>query len=352
MKKMTICYFGIYNPNYSRNRILLKGLRENGVNVIECCTDLSGVLKYWDLIKKHWKIRKDYDIMITGFVGHHSTILAKFLTRKPVIFDAYLSLYNALIFDRKESPPKSLRAKYYWFLDWLPCKLADKVLLDTNEHINYFVDTFKSDRKKFIRVFIGADDNIFFPSETRKDNDDFIVGFHGLFVPTQGAEHIVRAAKILEKHKDIKFIFIGSGKDYQKVLDLDKELNPGNTKFFGRVPYQDVPGYVAQMDVVLGNFGDSRKTELVIPNKSYEAAAMAKPQISAEVLSMKEFFTDRENILFCKRADSQDLADKILEIKSNKELRDKIAENSHQVFIKKALPKVLAKQLLVDLKLK
>jgi len=33
---MTICYFGDYNSNYSRNRVIIKGLKENGVNVLEC----------------------------------------------------------------------------------------------------------------------------------------------------------------------------------------------------------------------------------------------------------------------------------------------------------------------------
>ncbi len=33
---MTVLYFGIYNPNYSRNRVLIKGLRENSIEVLEC----------------------------------------------------------------------------------------------------------------------------------------------------------------------------------------------------------------------------------------------------------------------------------------------------------------------------
>jgi len=79
---MTICYFGIYDPNYSRNRILIKGLRQNNIEVIECNSRLHGIAKYIELAKKHFKIRKKYDLMIIGFPGYQAVILAKFLTKK------------------------------------------------------------------------------------------------------------------------------------------------------------------------------------------------------------------------------------------------------------------------------
>jgi len=347
---MKVCYFGIYNPEYSRNRILIKGLKQNDVEVIECRTDCTGIKKYFDLIKKHWRIRHDYDILIAGFPGNHSAVLAKLLTRKPVVFDAYLSFYNALIFDRKESSPKSLRALRYWLVDFLPSQFADRVLLDTQEHINYFVKTFKAKRRKFIRVFIGADDDVFVPSsDNNNNNSDFIVGFHGMFVPTQGAEYIVKAAEILKGHQDIKFDFVGSGKDYDKTVKLAQELKLDNVKFYGRVDFREVPKYVAGFDIVLGNFGDTDKTTRVIANKTYETLAMSKPHLSADVPAMREFFTDRQDILFCQTANPQDLAEKILILKNDKELMKKIAEGGYKIFKERATPKVVAGQLLADL---
>src|SRR3989339_1350559 len=182
---MKICYFGIYDPNYSRNRILNGGLRENGVEVIECRTELKGVKKYFDLVKKHWRIRKDYDAMVVGFPGYQAMILARFLTRKIIIFDAFASAYDSSVFDRKLVKPKSLKALYYWTLDWLPCRLADAVLLDTNEHIKYFVETFRIKPEKFFRIFIGADDKIYYP-EIENPNKKFTVLFFGTFIPLQG----------------------------------------------------------------------------------------------------------------------------------------------------------------------
>ena len=115
---MTICYFGIYNSDYSRNRVLIKGLKQNGVKIIECQSSLSGFKKYIDLIRKHKKIKNQYNIMIVGFPGYQAMILAKCLTNKIIIFEAFASLYDSMVLDRKIVEQKSLKAKYYWFLDW------------------------------------------------------------------------------------------------------------------------------------------------------------------------------------------------------------------------------------------
>ncbi len=33
---MKVCYWGTYDKGYLRNKILITGLRENGVEVVEC----------------------------------------------------------------------------------------------------------------------------------------------------------------------------------------------------------------------------------------------------------------------------------------------------------------------------
>ena len=164
-KKLTVCYFGTYTPEYSRNRILISGLRENDVEVIECQTIRRGFLKYIDLAIKHWKIRNKYDVIVVGFQGIQAVILAKFLTRKTIIFDAFASLYDSMVMDRKNVKIKSFTAKYYWWLDKISMIFADIILFDTNEHINYASNEFGIKKEKFRRIFIGADISIFYPNE-------------------------------------------------------------------------------------------------------------------------------------------------------------------------------------------
>ena len=83
---MKVCFFGTYKPDYSRNIILIRGLRENGIEVIECNDRSKGLLKFCRLFLKHLKIRNKYDVMIVGFPGHTAMILAKAICRKKIIF--------------------------------------------------------------------------------------------------------------------------------------------------------------------------------------------------------------------------------------------------------------------------
>ena len=76
---MKICYFGIFDENYNRNKVIIQGLRENGVEIIYCQSDKKGIAKYFDLSQKHQRIKNDYEAMIVGFPGWTMMILARLL---------------------------------------------------------------------------------------------------------------------------------------------------------------------------------------------------------------------------------------------------------------------------------
>lgn len=174
----------------------------------------------------------------------------------------------------------------------------------------------------------------------------FSVLFWGNFIPLQGIEYIINAAKILEKFSDIKFIIIGDGQTKKDILNLAEDLKIKNTTFLSRLPLEELPSYIKEADICLGIFGNTGKAKRVIPNKVYEAVAMGKPVISGDSPAIREVFTDRKDILLCKMADSKDLADKILELKNNPELREKIAKGEHETFKRKFAPRVIVNEIL------
>jgi glycosyltransferase involved in cell wall biosynthesis len=346
---LRICFFGAYDPAYSRNRVLLRGLKENGVEVVECNTHLGGLRKYWDLIKKHWQLRNQYEVMLVAFPSFQVMILARLLTRKKIIFDAFLSIYEANIIDRKVAKASTLRALYYWLLDWLSCKLANVVLLDTNAHIDFFVREFSLPRKKFFRVFVGTDPSIFYPSEKSNNltNKKFIVHFHGSYIPLQGIEHIINAAKILE-NENIRFNLIGTGQVYNQIRRLADKLNLKNVNFIGKIPYVQLADKIRESDLCLGIFGDNQKAKAVIPNKAFETIACAKPLITADTLAIGEAFEHGKNCWLVPAADPEALAEAIIYLRGNHEVREKITSGGYELFITHMLPNILTRQL-VDL---
>ena len=334
---MTICYFGIYSPNHTRNRLNIKGLRANGVEVLECNVREKGFAKYWQLVKKHREISKRYQVMIVGFPGHPIMPLAWLLAKlngKKIIFDAFISLYDSFVFDEKKYKPKSFQALKYWLVDWLACMLSDRVVLEVNEYAKYFIKTFKLNPKKFHRVLVSCDDEVMFPRENPEKSQRFTVHFHGTYIPAQGVEYIIDAARLL-KEKEVYFNIIGRTKDYQPIIDQCNREGLTNITFYDFVPYERLAELISLADVCLGMFGNTEK-----------AFASRKPLITGDTPAVREFLIDGENVLFCRVADSKDLSEKILILKNDLPLRQKISNNGHELYKQSMTPKKIGEELL------
>jgi len=350
--KITVLYFGMYDPEYSRNRILIDGLRQNGVEVIECRDDSPGLKKFLILFLKHWKLRKDYDVMIVGFLGQLIMPFARFINlpfvsfrpSRPIVFDAFLSLYDSNVFGREVVRPRSLKAFYYWLLDWFSMHLGDIVLFDTQEHIEYVSKEFGIKKNKLARIFVGAQEDIFHPQGEEASDSAFQVLFHGTFIKSQGIEYILKAAKILEQYGDIRFIFIGSGQVKKEMTELAKNIGLKNVDFLGTMSLSEIPSHIAKASVCLGIFGKAPKIQRVIPNKVFECVAMKKAMITADTPGIRELFGDSELSLI-PIADVKAIAGAILKLKNDANLREKLADNAFNKFKKYASIFVLGGEL-------
>lgn len=342
---MKVLMVGHYNlKSYSRGKILYKGLIKNNVDV-----DIflgEGRFKYFKIARRI--LKDDYDVVIaTGVI---TLFVSKLLSRKPVIFDAFISNYDTLVYDRKLVPEGSLKAKLLWLADKYSCKFADIVIVDTEEHKNYFVSEFNLNSRKFKPIPIGADDEIFYPTYSIKKKDHFLVLFFGTFIPLQGIEYIVETAKLLRNNKDIKFEILGSGQTYEKNIALSKKLKLKNISFKNIIINKNPQKYIERADVCLGIFGHTDKVKRVIPNKAYETIAMKKPLITGNTPAVRRFFKDKKNCILCKTADSKSIANAILELKNNPELQKRIAVKGYELFRKKFSIEIIGKNVLKILK--
>lgn len=347
-KQLTVLYFGSYSLNNSRNAVLMRGLKKNGVGIIECNDhSRSYIFKYLNLFFKYLKYIGKFDVMIVGFSGQELMPLARILTRKPIIFDVFTSHYMGYVLDRKYFSIESWRARYYHFLDWFSCYLADIVLLDTQTHINFFVREFNLPRTKFHKVWLGANTELFKVRQPRKlDDGMFRVVFWGNFIPLQGVEYIIRAAKLL-RGDDVEFYLVGAGgQTFESNRQLTKNLELDNVHFTGRLSQEELGQIIADADVCLGAFGDSIKTDSTIQNKIFEALASGRAVITARTPAIQELLQDGKQCVLCRKADPGDLAEKIMQLKHHPDLKTKIAEAGLQFFTEHLTEKKLGYDLL------
>lgn len=345
---MRVLFISGREPSYVRNSIILRGLRENGIEVVEYTSySPSYPKRYYDVLKKFLvRKEKDIDLLFIGFLGQPLVPIIKKLSNKPIVFDAFISVYDTLCFDRKRIEPNSLFGRSSYLLDKSSCELADIVLLDTNAHIKYFVDTFEVEKDKFRRIFVGADSSVFYPRYVKKDNKTFKVFYYATYLPLHGVKYIIEAAKKLERYSDIHFKIVGRGIEYERMIRYAKKLNLHNVSFIEWVPYERLPVEIAKADICLGgHFSDIDKAKRVISGKTFQFLAMKKPTIVGDNPANRELLKDKRSALFVEHANPDDLADKILELKDNEKLREKIAYRGYKIYKEKTTPERIGREL-------
>lgn len=346
---MKICWFGIYNAGFSRNKIYINGLKKIGIDIIECRDDSRGLFKYLNLFVKHWRIRKSYDFLFVGYPGHPTVWLAKLISNRPVIFDALCTMEEGVLTSRQQHSIFSLKYSYIKFIDWLAVKCADLVFVETEAQRKFFEQKFgKGD--KYRVIYIGANDQSFYKDPTISKLNEFTVLFRGQFLPEAGAQYVIDAAKILES-QNVKFLLVGNGFLLDEVKSYFKRLRPNNLKLITENFTQDqIRVLMAPCHLALGQLAKHDRLNRTIPHKCFESIAVGLPYIHARYGPVAEILKEGESVVFVNPADPQDLADKILYLKNNPEIAQKIGDNGYKVYLEKFTPEKLAQDILAILK--
>ena len=329
--------WGTYDLGKPRVRILLRGLRENSVPVHECHADvwtgvedksqLSGVLpnlrrlarwvaSYPKLLWCYLKAPR-HDVVLVPYMGHLDILIlwpfAKLRGAK-LVWDAFLSLYNTVVEDRQMLGPSNPLAWLIYALEWLATRVADRVVLDTATHADYFARRYSLPPRKLGSVFVGAEIERFprLPPLVPKDPDEpLIVLFYGQFVPLHGIRTIIEAARQIDDGS-VRWILVGKGQEETAVRDSLARMPVKNLEWHSWVPYDGLIEWIARADVCLGIFSKSEKAARVIPNKAFQVLAAGRPLITRDSPAIRELLSEQEpGVYLVPPEDVQALADAI-----------------------------------------
>ena len=325
----TISYWPGRESNYTRNRVILGALRSTDFSIIDCSSNIKNPLRYCQSFLKFLFSFHRSDIIIIGFWGHLLVPLARIFTKKPIIFDSFVSTYMTVCLDRKRFKPTGFMASLAKFIDKQACQMADIIMCDTQEHIDFFINSYGLNNKKFIRLWVGSDETIMKPSNNVQEKPN-LVHFHGEFQPLHGVDTIIHAAAMLPS---VQFRLIGKGKKLFSCKNLCKKLNLNNVEFLNPAPYQTLSEKMQEACICLGIFGSTIKTQTVIPHKVFEALAVERPIITANTPASRELLKNQYNAILCEPNNPKELAKSIELLLANKTLRSSLAFNGHKTFI-------------------
>jgi len=342
MKPLRVVFWGTYDRSKPRVRLVINGAERVGMNVMECHCEvwenildksqiegLSQIIKivaqlmvsYIVLIKRYLLLPK-HDAVIISYPGPVETVIIwpfALIRGVPVIWDVFISIYDTVVNDRKMFIKQALLSKLIYLMEWLACRAATKIYLDTNCHARYFENLYGLPLNSVKRVLVGAEAHHFIPSPDSIEkcrNGTFTVLYYGQFIPLHGVEYIIKAAKTTQAaNTNIQWIIVGTGQEQRRIDQLIEQYKLKNIKRVNWIPYDKLPSEIHNSNIALGIFGKTEKAKRVIPNKAFQIMATGGMLFTADTPAIRELLSEfnYSNICLVPVGDPEALASAILE---------------------------------------
>lgn len=344
---MKICYinFTLENP---RDRITIRGLRENGVDVVEVTDNIPGLGKYFRIARMFLMRKKECDVVMVGYAGAALVPLVRLLTRKKVFYNALSSFYDSMTISRAGGAhtPQSM---LLFVVDWLAFRLATRTFLECESQKNLVAKVYHIRPETFSVHVVGADDTEFHPDPSVQKSPHFTAVFRGMFLPEAGADIVIRAAKELEG-SGINVRVIGRGLLLSEVKKLVAELAPTNLELItDRLPFDELRRKMLECHVSIGQVADHPRVHTTIPHKAFESMAMGLPYLTGANRGVGEILTEGETCFTIPPGDYRALANKLVELRDQPHNLSRVAKNAHQLYGSAFTPDILAHKMLANM---
>ena len=218
--------------------------------------------------------------------------------RYPVVYlDAFISLYDTVVLDRRLLNEGGLLARFLYRLERRAFATATSVVVDTPENAQHYARLFRLPPKKFcvIPLCIPPMETTS-PAQRERERSALRCLFVGTFVPLQGIPTIVAAMKILADDSDIEFVFVGDGQDARYLDEYVAAANDARVTWHrGHYPTPFVIDQISTADVCLGIFDDGPKAQRVLPYKVYYYLALGRPTVTAATASSQRISAECED---------------------------------------------------------
>lgn len=314
---MKIIFWGTYDKSKPRIRILLKGLSQATVDVKEChfsiwekIEDKSQISSKFRLITISLRLLLAYplllcrlfalprpDVLVVAYPALVDVFVALIYAKMfkiPIVWDVFISMYNTIVEDRKILPPKSLLARLIFVLEKLALNSVDCVVLDTKTHATYLAQKYNIDNSRVSFAYVGVESRVFPSKKCTKQHSPLRLLFYGQFIPLHGIEKIIQAAEKMGV-AEYSWTLIGKGQEAEIISQMLAAKPIENLRWIPWVKYDELIQYIHNSDICLGIFGDTIKTQLVIPNKVFQIISAGKPIVTLDTPAMRELFPEEVN---------------------------------------------------------
>jgi len=333
---MKILFLCGREPDYPRNSLLAYLLSQKHkvdipIKNVKRKIILRSLILFFHSIPK--LIPSKYDLVFVGFLGNVIMLTIGKISRIPIVFDAFVSLYDTICYERKYFLPNSFFGKSVKRIDQMACQYATKIIVDTKASREYFTTVLDVPAEKISVVYVGCDDRIFYPQDEEENTKEVL--FFGDFLPIHGIDIILNSAKIVQiTDPQVKFNLIGYTEKNREYYDLSIAMGLKNIRFYPPVPLEHLKSWISRATVCLcGHFSHFDKAYRVIPGKTYPCMAMGKALIAGDNPANREILTHGKDAWMCEMASPEELAKAILLLLNSPDLRKRLGVTARSTYL-------------------
>lgn len=271
-------------------------------------------------------------------VSLFSALALSKMMRIPFVLEADCPVhYESLTFR-----PKYLRSETMsQYLESVNITHADAVVVVSNVLKHYF-SQYRIDPQKLFVVPNAADIIKFTGAPADKSlrekydlNDKVVLGFVGALSYWHGVETLMELIPVLlAKYENIAFLLVGAGgkREPQMRAFVNENGLQQRVIMTGYVPFEEIPAYVAAMDIVLAPYPDL-DFFYYSPVKLFEYMASARPVVAPAKGQIGEVLSDGVDGVLTRPGDIDDMVTKVGELISDKQYRRRIGTAAREKII-------------------
>ncbi len=309
---MRALYFGTYDRDHPRNVNAIAALRAAGIHVDErqATVQGGGLRGALSAFGAETRLRLpnlgEFDVVIVGYPGHFDVPRARQVAgKRPLVFDAVLSLENELVEVRRRFRPRSTAATVLRAVDHRALRLPDLVVCGTDAEAAYLREL---GAKRTVTIFLGADDDVF------RETWSPAYPFSALYVTDPSVDIVEEALRQVDVPLRVVMPY--------ELLEDDAGIT------------------FAHAGIVLGSFRESRAIRAPV----FDALATGAPVITADNAAARELLADGESALLVPPNDAAALAHAVRRLADDEPLRNAIAAKGRRVFAERASRPVRGEQ--------
>jgi len=248
------------------------------------------------------------------FCGLAGAVIAK-LRRRPFVLEIR-DLWPKSIVELGQLGPGPILSTLEALERWL-YRTARGVVVNSRTFIDHIAER-GVDRDRIELVYNGIDPAMFKP----RPADPALLEKHGLegmytvaYVGTLGMAHglatLVDVAERLRDREQLRFLLIGDGAEREQLEAEIARRGLSNIQLLGLQPRDQMPAWIASIDLLLVMLRDLPVFETVIPSKIFEFLAQERPVVLAAKGEIRRLMEEAQGALVIDPEDPEKLADAI-----------------------------------------